>query len=189
MQGESQDDRRQVGATAATSGPLPPRGMGWRGTSPITMRRAPLPQPLPTRGRGGALLHRLACGLTVTLSPLPALAETAGWGGVGKAADKGFSWTAPLWPEFWMAWTPATFALFLGIFGAMAVLTVLEIRRPGGDERMGVLGLVTTRGDRLFITLLGTSYIFLAWLGLVGMPLWWPLGLAILWGGFAFWKV
>lgn len=117
----------------------------------------------------------------------PALA--AGWGDLGKKADEGFSWTAPLWPSFWMAWTPATLAVFIGIFSAMAVLTVLEIRRPGGDERQGVLGLVTTRGDRLFIALLGTSYIFMAWLGLIGMPLWWPLALSIGWGIFCFWKV
>ena len=123
-------------------------------------------------------------------APVPAFAEVkAGWGSVGTEVEKGFSWTEPLWPTFWMAWTPATFALFVGIFGAMGVLTILEIRRPGGDERLGVLGLTTTRGDRLFITLLGTSYIFLAWLGLVGMPLWWPLGLALLWGVFTFWKV
>ncbi|MGB2892415.1 MAG: DUF2160 domain-containing protein [Albidovulum sp.] len=88
-----------------------------------------------------------------------------------------------------MAWTPATLAVFVGIFAAMGLLTVLEIRHPGGDERQGVLGLVTTRGDRLFISLLGTSYIFMAWLWLVGMPLWWPLALAILWGVFVFWKV
>jgi predicted small integral membrane protein len=125
--------------------------------------------------------------LLAALAPLPAMAD--GWAKVGQDADKGFSWTAPLWPSFWMAWTPATFALFVGIFAAMGVLTVLEVRRPGGDERAGVLGLTTTRGDRLFITLLGTSYIFLAWLGLVGMPLWWPLGLALLWGVFTFWKV
>ena len=121
------------------------------------------------------------------LAPAPALA--AGWGDVGKKADAGFSWTAPLWPSFWMAWTPATLAVFVGIFTAMAILTVAEIRHPGGDERQGVLGLVTTRGDRLFIALLGTSYIFLAWLWLVGMPLWWPLGLSIAWGAFCFWKV
>ncbi|WP_347313635.1 DUF2160 domain-containing protein [Defluviimonas sp. SAOS-178_SWC] len=88
-----------------------------------------------------------------------------------------------------MAWTPATLAVFVGIFSAMAVLTVLEVRRPGGDERRGVLGLTTTRGDRLFITLLGTSYIFMAWLGFIGMPLWWPLVIAIGWGIFCFWKV
>ena len=82
----------------------------------------------------------------------------------------------------WMAWTWPTAFVFIGIFSAMAVLTVLEIRRPGGDERRGVLGLTTTRGDRLFISLLGTAYIFLAWLGIMGMPLWAPLGLSIAWG-------
>lgn len=125
----------------------------------------------------------------LTLLPGAALAQTQGWGNLGKTADEGFSWTRPLWPEFWMAWTPATLAVFVGIFAAMGVLTALEILRPGGDERRGVLGLVTTRGDRLFIALLGTSYIFMAWLGLVGMPLWGPLALAILWGVFVFWKV
>ena len=89
----------------------------------------------------------------------------------------------------WMAWTWPTAFVFIGIFSAMAVLTVLEIRHPGGAERKGILGLTTTRGDRLFITLLGSVYIFLAWLGLMGMPLWVPLGLAFLWGGFCFWKV
>ncbi|MCY1125867.1 DUF2160 domain-containing protein [Frigidibacter sp. RF13] len=125
----------------------------------------------------------------LTLMPVVANAQTAGWGNLGKAEDKGFSWTAPLWPSFWMAWTPATLAVFIGIFSAMALLTVLEIRRPGGDERTGILGLTTTRGDRLFISLLGTSYIFMAWLWLMGMPLWWPLALAIAWGAFCFWKV
>lgn len=89
----------------------------------------------------------------------------------------------------WMAWTWPTAFVFIGIFSAMAVLTVLEIRTPGGNERKGVLGLTTTRGDRLFITLLGTVYIFLAWLALFGMPLWAPLVLAILWGVFTFLKV
>lgn len=89
----------------------------------------------------------------------------------------------------WMAWTWPTAFVFIGIFSAMAVLTVLEIRSPGGDERKGILGLTTTRGDRLFISLLGTVYIFLAWIGLFGMPLWGPLGLSIAWGVFTFWKV
>jgi predicted small integral membrane protein len=123
------------------------------------------------------------------LLAVPATAQTAGWGNVGKEEPKGFSWTDPLWPDFWMAWTPATLAVFVGIFSAMGIITVLEIRRPGGDERQGVLGLTTTRGDRLFISLLGSVYIFLIWLGLFGTPLWIPLGLAIAWGAFCFWKV
>jgi len=131
---------------------------------------------------------RLTSSILLALATAPAQAQT--WGNVAKKEEeKGFSWTAPLWPEFWMAWTPATFALFCFIFSAMAIITFLEIRRPGGDERRGVFGLTTTRGDRLFITLLGTAYIFLAWLGLVGQPFWWPLGLAILWAIFCFRKV
>lgn len=125
----------------------------------------------------------------LALATAPGMAQAQGWGNVGQPRDTGFSWTAPLWAPFWMAWTPATLAVFVGIFSAMAVLTVLEILRPGGDARRGVLGLETTRGDRLFITLLGTVYIFLLWLWLVGMPLWAPLGLALAWGVFCFWKV
>ena len=82
----------------------------------------------------------------------------------------------------WMAWTWPTALVFIGIFSAMAVLTVLEIRHPGGDERQGALGLTTTRGDRLFISLLGTVYIFLAWLGFYGVPLWGGLVLSLIWG-------
>ncbi|MBV1867827.1 MAG: DUF2160 domain-containing protein [Marinosulfonomonas sp.] len=89
----------------------------------------------------------------------------------------------------WMAWTWPTAFVFIGIFSAIALMAVLEVRNPGGNERDGILGLTTTRGDRLFITLLGSAYIFLAWLGIFGTPLWVPLGIAILWGGFCFWKV
>jgi predicted small integral membrane protein len=89
----------------------------------------------------------------------------------------------------WMAWTLPTALVFIGIFSATGVLTVLEIRYFGGAERKGSFGLVTTRCDRLFITLLGCVYIFLAWLGLFGLPLWVPLGLALAWGTFCFWKV
>ena len=35
-------------------------------------------------------------------------------------------------------------------------------------ERVGILRIPTTRGDRLFISLLGAAFIHLAWLGLVG---------------------
>jgi len=89
----------------------------------------------------------------------------------------------------WMAWTWPTAVAFIALFLAMGLLTVLEIRSPGQSERRGVLGLKTTRGDRLFLTLLGSAYIFLAWLGLFGQPLWWPIGIAVLWGIFCFRKV
>jgi len=122
---------------------------------------------------------------------LPTGALAQGWGNVVKKEEEtGFSWTAPLWPSFWMAWTPATFLLFCGIFSAIGIIAFLEVTRyRDGIERRGVFGLTTTLGDRLFITLLGTAYIFLAWLGLVGQPLWGPLGISALWGIFCFWKV
>jgi predicted small integral membrane protein len=123
------------------------------------------------------------------LAPAAARAQQAGWGNVGKAEPQGFSWTQPLFGGFWMAWTPATLAFFAFVFGCVALMGLLEWRAPGGAPRHGVLGLDTTRGDRLFISLLGAVYIFLAWLGLLAASLWIPLGLAVLWTAFVFWKV
>lgn len=121
--------------------------------------------------------------------PTSTLAQ--GWGNVAKKEEEtGFSWTAPLWPSFWMAWTPITFLLFCFIFGSIGIIAILEVTRyRDGLERRGVLGLTTTLGDRLFITLLGTAYIFLMWLGIFGQTLGWPLALSLLWGVFCFWKV
>ena len=89
----------------------------------------------------------------------------------------------------WMAWTWPTGLFFIGLFSAMAIITYIEIKKPGTSERKGALGLTTTRGDRLFLSLLGSAYIFLAWLGLMGQPLWWPLAISLGWGIFCFWKV
>jgi len=71
----------------------------------------------------------------------------------------------------WMAWTWQTGLFFAAIFLTLAVMTVLAIRRPEA-ERVGVLGIATTRGDRLFVTLLGSAFLHLGWLGLVGEPVW-----------------
>ncbi len=43
-------------------------------------------------------------------------------------------------------------------------MAVWEWRAPGGAPRRGVLGIVTTRGDRLFISLLSAAYVHLIWL-------------------------
>ncbi len=71
----------------------------------------------------------------------------------------------------WMAWTWQTAMFFVFIAAALSAMTVWEWRVPGGAPRRGILGLNTTRGDRLFISLLGSAYIHLAWLGLFGPPL------------------
>lgn len=79
----------------------------------------------------------------------------------------------------WMAWTWQTAAFFAFIITCLVGMAVWEFRSPGGAPRRGILGLETTRGDRLFVSLLGSAYIFLAWLGLVGPPLWIPTGIAL----------
>ena len=71
----------------------------------------------------------------------------------------------------WMAWTWPTAAFFLTIAALLATFTILAIRYPE-TPRHGALGIETTRGDRLFITLLGSAFINLAWLGLVPAPQW-----------------
>ncbi|CUH85249.1 DUF2160 domain-containing protein [Thalassovita mediterranea] len=67
----------------------------------------------------------------------------------------------------WMAWTWPTAVFFIIIASTLVVFTILAIKFPE-TPRQGVLGMETTRGDRLFITLLGSAFINLAWLGLVG---------------------
>ena len=57
---------------------------------------------------------------------------------------------------------------------------VWERYSPGGHPRHGILGLDTTRGDRLFISLLGSAFILLAWLGIMGTPLWGGLALSLI---------
>jgi predicted small integral membrane protein len=86
----------------------------------------------------------------------------------------------------WMAWTGPTVLFFLYIFGSIAAMGVWEYFSPGGAPRRGVFGLDTTRGDRLFITHLGSCFIFLAWLGVFGTPLWGGLIIAALWAVFVF---
>ncbi len=79
----------------------------------------------------------------------------------------------------WMAWTLPTALFFLTILVLLISMSVWEYLSPGGSPRVGVLRFETTRGDRLFISLLGAAFIHLAWLGLVGPNLWWALGLAV----------
>ena len=80
----------------------------------------------------------------------------------------------------WMAWTWQTATFFVAIFLLLCGMTVWEVVSPGGDQRVGILKLETTRGDRLFISLLGSAFINLAWLGLVGPNLEWALGLSLI---------
>ena len=56
----------------------------------------------------------------------------------------------------------------------------LEAVSPGGAPRVGILKMETTRGDRLFISLLGSAFIHLSWLLFASGILWWALGISII---------
>ncbi|WP_018235193.1 DUF2160 domain-containing protein [Ensifer sp. BR816] len=80
----------------------------------------------------------------------------------------------------WMAWTLPTALFFLTIALMLFGMGVWEYVSPGGNPRVGILRFETTRGDRLFVSLLGSAFIHLAWLGLVGANLWWALALSVI---------
>lgn len=86
----------------------------------------------------------------------------------------------------WMAWTWPTAAFFIVIVLSIVSMGIWERFSPGGGPRHGVFGLDTTRGDRLFISWLGTGFINLGWLLFFGAPLWGGLILAIAWFIFVF---
>jgi predicted small integral membrane protein len=54
----------------------------------------------------------------------------------------------------------------------LIIMTLLAIRFPE-TPRVGILRIETTRGDRLFITLLGTAFIHLGWLFFAGPDALW----------------
>jgi predicted small integral membrane protein len=81
----------------------------------------------------------------------------------------------------WMAWTWPTAIFFMTIALMLVAMTIWQLVSPS-LEREGVLGIPTTRGDRLFITLLGSAFINLAWLGVIGPTLWWALAVCVLYG-------
>ncbi|WP_300654768.1 DUF2160 domain-containing protein [Hydrogenophaga sp.] len=72
----------------------------------------------------------------------------------------------------WMVWTTPVAVFFTCIALMLIGMTVWEIKSPT-VERKGFLPMVTTRGDRLFIGLLGAAYINLAFIGLAGWLMQW----------------
>ena len=59
----------------------------------------------------------------------------------------------------WMAWTWQTGLFFLGIAACLGSLMVLAVLRPE-TPRVGILRFATTRGDRFFVSLILTAFIF-----------------------------
>ena len=67
----------------------------------------------------------------------------------------------------WMAWTWQTALFFCLVALALIVLTLLAIYRPE-TPRVGILRFPTTRGDRFFVSLIGSAFIFIFWLRQIG---------------------
>ncbi len=82
----------------------------------------------------------------------------------------------------WMAWTLPTALFFVTIAVTLVGMGLLHRKYPS-TPRVGILGIETMRGDRLFISLLGSAFINLAWIGLLDAP---QYGALIICGLFAF---
>jgi predicted small integral membrane protein len=67
----------------------------------------------------------------------------------------------------WMAWTLPTAIFFVLLASTLAVMTWLAIAYPEA-EHVGILRIPTTRGDRLFISLILAAVIHLLWIAFVG---------------------
>lgn len=85
----------------------------------------------------------------------------------------------------WMAWTGPTAIFFAVIACLLIIFSVLALKYPETPRR-GILTIETTRGDRLFITLLGSAFINAGWLATSGLPQWWALGICALYAAAVF---
>ena len=79
----------------------------------------------------------------------------------------------------WMAWTLPSALFFIGIVGSLVTMTLLELYRPT-IKRRGFLPLATTRGDRFFMSLLGSAYIHVIWLAVSDSSVLWASALSVL---------
>jgi len=77
----------------------------------------------------------------------------------------------------WMAWTLPTAVFFGTIALILVAMTFWQVTAPV-PERRGLLPMATTPGDRLFIGLLGSAFIHLAWIGLTDLSLWWAVAIS-----------
>lgn len=80
----------------------------------------------------------------------------------------------------WMSWTLPTALFFIGIASILVGMTVWQIVSPC-VERRGFLPLATTRGDRLFIGLLSSAFIHLAFVALTSVSIAIATVLCVIW--------
>ena len=105
--------------------------------------------------------------------------------GFAPRKDGAIDWFAPMIPNGWMAWTLPVALFFWVIASLLVTMTILAIRYPE-TPRVGILRIETTRGDRLFISLLGSAFIHLIWLYFAGTPLWGATALCLVYAAAVF---
>lgn len=81
----------------------------------------------------------------------------------------------------WMAWTSATAIFFISIFITLVIMSVWAIKAPQ-VPRFGILRIETTPGDRLFLSLLGSAFICIAWLAMFGAPIYGGVITSVIYG-------
>src|SRR5581483_3742356 len=95
--------------------------------------------------------------LTPTLSPQER----------GEGAHYGVWMEALMESIAWMAWTLPTAIFFALLASTLAVMTWLAAAYPEA-ERVGILRIPTTRGDRLFVSLILAAVVHLLWIAFIG---------------------
>ena len=83
-------------------------------------------------------------------------------------------------PLGWMVWTAPTAIFFAVIAAILAGMTIWQRVAPT-PERRGFLPIATTPGDRLFVGLLVSAFLHLAWLGLTQASLWIAFAISLVW--------
>lgn len=79
----------------------------------------------------------------------------------------------------WMVWTPPVAIFISVILVSLIGMTIWEIKSPT-VERKGFMPIVTTRGDRFFIGILGGAFVNLFWIGLTDLSAWFGLFLSLI---------
>lgn len=80
----------------------------------------------------------------------------------------------------WMAWTTPSALFFIGIGCIICTMTCWEVLSPS-IPRKGFFPMATTRGDRIFISLLSAAFIHLGFIGLTELSVWIAFGMSIIW--------
>jgi len=67
----------------------------------------------------------------------------------------------------WMGWTWPTAAFFAALAAGLVGMSMWDVLSPS-TPRTGIFGNMTSRGDRFFVSVIGSMLIELGWIGIVG---------------------